>query len=148
MIRLSLVLAVVSLFAGQNSAQTTGAIVIYRVRVYYAGGVHPTVYCDGIKVAKMRESRRAMLSASVGQHTCVAIERQTGANEDSDKVSVDLKPGSTIYLRLKYPFGHTRFVLQQVSEEIGSAEAAKLQPTKKGDCYTTVLPVIADKGPS
>jgi hypothetical protein len=150
MIRVLLMLALVTMFAGQSNAQTDGTIVIYREPspVHYAGGVHATVYCDDLKVAKIRESRRVTVSASVGQHTCVAIERQGDANEDSDRVSVDIQPNSTTYLRLHYPFGHAHFVLREVSKESGSAEAAKVRPATKADCYTTVLPVSAVKKPS
>ena len=143
MICLSL-LALLTMFAGQNNAQTAGTIVIYREpgSLHYAGGVHATVYCDGIKVAKMREGHRAEISARVGPHTCVAVEKQGDANEDSDSVSVDVKPNSTIYLRLQYPFGRAHFVLREVSKETGAAESAKTQLVKTGDSYTMVLPVI------
>ena len=150
MIRLTLVLAVVTMFAGQSNAQTTGTIVVYRElgSIHYAGGVHPTVYCDDVRVAKLRENHKVVISTVVGQHTCVAIERQADWNEGSEKVSVDVKPNLTTYLRLHIRFGHSHFVLQQVPEEIGSAETAKAQAAKKGDSYTTVLPVTADKKPS
>jgi hypothetical protein len=145
--------AVVAMMAGQSYAQApTGTIIIYRERgknfglIHYSEGVHPTIYCDNIKVVKMAESRSMLISANAGVHTCVALEKQYPGelNADSDKVSIEVKRNRTTYLRLHCPFGHVHFVLEEVSEETGSAEAAKMHPAKRGDFYTTVLPAITD----
>ncbi|HUD64196.1 MAG TPA: hypothetical protein VMQ17_06455 [Candidatus Sulfotelmatobacter sp.] len=153
MIRLSLMLAALTMFAGQNDAQTTGTIVIYRERgknfgvLHYAEGEHPTISCDGVKVARLRERHRVTISVGFGPHDCVAIEKQYPGefNVDSRKVSVEAKANGTTYLRLQIPFGNLHFVLQEVPEETGAAESAKMQPVKSGDSYTTVLPVIPEK---
>jgi len=154
MLRSLLALALVAMTAGETFAQIpTGTIVIYRQRsknfgpIHYAEGEHPTIYCDGTKVAKMAERRQVAVTASVGPHTCVALEKQYPGelNADSDKVSVEIKPNGTTYLRLECPFGHVHFVLREVSTEIGSTEAAKMQPAKGKDRYTTTLPATVDK---
>jgi len=156
MSHLSLIFAVLTVFAGQLNAQTTGTITIYRQRgknfglVHYAEGEHPTILCDGVKIARMRERHRATISASVGLHDCVAIEKQYPGqfNVDSKKVSIDVKANGTSYLRLQVPFGNLHFVLQEMPEEAGAAESAKMQPVEDGDSYTTVLPAIPEKKPS
>ena len=153
MIRFSLMLAALTMFTGQNSAQTTGSIVVYRERgknfglIHYAEGEHPTLSCDGLKVARLRERHRVTISVGFGPHDCVAIERQYPGefNVDSQKASVEVKANGTIYLRLRKPFGNLHFVLQEVPEETGAAESAKMEPVKSGDSYTTVLPVIPEK---
>jgi hypothetical protein len=153
---LSVMLTILAVFGGQATAQTTGTIVIYRERgknfglIHYAQGEHPTIYCDDIKVARLRESHRITVSASVGLHNCVAIEKQYPGelNVDSYKVSIEVKANGTAYLRLQVPFGHTHFLLQEIPAETALAESAKTQPAKTGDSYNTVLPVTADKKPS
>jgi hypothetical protein len=137
------------MIVGRICAQTpTGTIVIYRHRganfglLHYAQGVHPTVSCDGINVAKMAESRKATVTANAGTHSCVAIEKQYPGelNADSDPVSLNVKPNGTTYLRLECPFGHVHFELREVAMEIGLAEAEEMRPVKDKDSYTTTLP--------
>lgn len=131
MVRALLAVAFVTMIVGRICAQTpTGTIVIYRHRganfglLHYAQGVHPTVSCDGINVAKMAESRKATVTANAGTHSCVAIEKQYPGelNADSDPVSLNVKPNGTTYLRLECPFGHVHFELREVAMEIGLAE--------------------------
>jgi len=121
--------------------------VIYRQRganfglIHYAQGEHPTVSCDGVNIAKMAERRKVTVAANAGTHICVSIEKQYPGelNADSDKVSVNVKPNITTYLRLECPFGHVHFVLHEVSVEIGSAETGKIPTVKDKDSFTTVL---------
>ncbi len=115
-----------------------------------AEGVHPTIYCDGSKIAKMAESRKAAVSAKAGPHTCVALEKQYPGelNADSKKVSIQVKPGVTTYLRLESQFGHVHFVFRELPIDIGAAESAKMYPTKSSDSYTAVLPPNIEKQPS
>ena len=149
-------LTVLAVFGGQNIAQKTGTIVVYRERgknfglIHYGEGEHPTIYCDGIKVARLRESHRVTVSASVGPHDCVALEKQypTELNVDSHKVSIEVKANGTTYLRLQVPWGHTHFLLQEIPAETASAESAKMQPAATSDSYNSVLPVTAGEKPS
>jgi hypothetical protein len=153
MIRFSLILAALTIFAGQNSAQTTGTIVIYRERgknfglIHYAEGEHPTLSCDGVNVARLRERHRVTISVGFGPHDCVAIEKQYPGefNVDSQKASVKVTANGTIYLRLRKPFGNLHFVLEEVPGETGAAESAKMEPVKSRDSYTTVLPAIPEQ---
>ena len=154
MIRALLTVTIVSLVVGQGYAETpTGTIVIYRRRganfgfEHYAQGVHPTVACDGTNVAKMAERRKATLSADSGTHVCVANEKQYPGmlKASSDPITVNVTPNSTTYLLLECRFGHVRFVLREVSPEIGSAETEKMRPVKDKDSYTTVLATDQEK---
>jgi len=72
----------------------------------------------------------------------VALEKQYPGelNADSKKVSIQVKPGVTTYLRLESQFGHVHFVFREVPIDIGAAESAKMSPTKSSDSYTAVVP--------
>ena len=140
--------AMVAIMAGQVWAQVlTGTVVIYRQRganfglVHYAQGEHPTISCDGTNVARMAESRKALVSATARTHVCVANEKQYSGelNTDSDSVSVDIKPNETTYIRLEKPFGHIHFVLREVPPEVGKAQTEKMQPIKDKDSFASVL---------
>jgi len=154
MTRALVAVSVLAIAIGQAAAQNkTGAIVIYRqwgARVgflHYAQGVHPALSCDSTNVAKMAEGRETTVSAVVGTHTCTATEKQYPGqlNADSDTVQVDVRPGSTIYLRLLGRFGRVHFVLEEVPTETGSAEAEKMKPVSDKDSYATILSTNSGK---
>jgi hypothetical protein len=80
---------------------------------------------------------------------CEADQQQPGTlDANSGPVSFDVKPDSTIYLRLGIRFGHLHFVLSEVSNEISSAESERMRPVKDKDSYTSVLPPSREKQPS
>jgi len=132
----------------ETTAQSDlGTIILYRQRganfgfVHYAQGEHPTVICDGTKIAKMAERRKITVSAAAGIHTCLADEKQYPGtfNASSAKISVTVRPNTTTYLRLRCPGGNIHFVLQEVPAESGSVEIQKTQPALDQDSYTTIL---------
>jgi len=124
-----------------------GTIVLYRPRgknfglIHYSEGVHPTVYCDDTKVARLRESRSITVVAAAGEHTCVALEKQYPGelNADSENVSIQVRPGAVTYLRLECPFGHVHFRLHEMPMDAGASESAALLTIKDKDSYTRTL---------
>jgi hypothetical protein len=151
--RLLLIVTTLALIVGPVYAQSpTGTLIIYRPHgasvglIHYSQGEHPTIICDGDKVAKMRENRKTTISVQVGTHVCEADQQQPGTlDASSEPVSVDVKPNTTTYLRLGIRFGHLHFVLREVSSDIASAEIKKMRPVKDKDSYTSVLPPSKEK---
>jgi hypothetical protein len=125
----------------------TGTIVLYRPRgknfglIHYSEGVRPTVYCDDVKIARIRESRKTTVVLNAGPHACVALERQYPGepNADSEKILFQVKPGGITYLRLECPFGHVHFRLQEAGMDVGAKETAVLLAIKDKDSFTTTL---------
>jgi hypothetical protein len=111
----------------------TGTVVIYRAQgknflfAHYAQGEHPTVVCDGTKIAKLAEKRKTTITTPIGGHTCEADEKQYPGEFDtsSQPVEIMVKPDATTYLRLESHVGHVAFVLREVPSETGSAESAR-----------------------
>ena len=153
MLRTLFLMATLALIVRLAYGETpTGTIIIYRQRgasvgfMHYSEGEHPTIICDGAKVAKMRENRKATISARIGTHFCEAEQEPPGAlDASSEPISVDVKPNSTIYIRLGIRFGHLHFVLREISNEIGSAESERMRPVKDKDSYTLTLPPVREK---
>ncbi len=125
----------------------TATIVLYRPRgknfglIHYSEGVHPTVYCDDTKIARLRESRKTTVVLDAGPHTCVALEKQYPGqlNADSEKLSIQVKPGVVAYLRLECPLGHVHFRLHEMPTDAGASESAALLTIKDKDSYTRAL---------
>lgn len=132
----------------EDTAQKqTGRLIFYRQRgrnfglVHYSQGAHPTVLCDETEIAKLSEQRKASILAAPGTHTCSAKEKHAlTLDASSHEISLTVAPNSTTYVRLEAPqVGDVRFVLREVSFEVGSAESERIAPVKNEDLYTEAL---------
>ena len=132
---------------GDTAQKQTGRIIFYRLRgrnfalVHYSQGAHPTVLCDGTEIAKLSEQRKTSILAAPGTHMCSAKEKHAlTLDASSHEIPVKVAPNNTTYVRLGAPHvGEVRFLLQEVSIEVGSAESERVAPAKTEDLYTDDL---------
>jgi hypothetical protein len=87
----SILAVIAALAAASSGREATSKIVIYRLRganfglIHYSQGKTPTVSCDGVKIARIGEDRKALVSAVAGKYICIAKEQQPGAMDASSK---------------------------------------------------------------
>ncbi|WP_084679438.1 DUF2846 domain-containing protein [Curvibacter lanceolatus] len=70
-----------------------GAVYLYRLPAFAAGGLTPPILIDGVKVAVMKNGGYLRRELTPGHHTVVVQSAQpTG-------VDINIEPGKTLYFR-------------------------------------------------
>ncbi len=112
----------------------TGTIHIYRYKQFQGSALHPSVYCDEVRLTRISGGRYLDLKVPVGPHTFYADDKQAGA-------VVNVEAGKDYYFRAEVQVGFWKghFRLMMVQPEQGKYDLAKLQPTDDKDAIT-VLP--------
>ncbi len=140
----SLVVAL-ALLTSTHAQVRSGTVIFYRLQgknllfAHYSQGEHPTVVCDGTKIARLAENRKVIVTMPVGSHTCAAEEKQFPGTMDasSAQVQVTISNGATSYVRLE---SHVAFVMREVSPESAALEVAKTKFVKDSDSFATASP--------
>ena len=104
----------------------TATIHIYRYKQMQGAVLRPSVYMDGVQIARIENGRFYEMSVPAGEHTFYAEDKQAGA-------VVTLEPGKDYYFRtdLQVGFWKGHFRLTMVMPEQGKFDIAKLKPLDK-----------------
>jgi hypothetical protein len=101
-------------------------VVVYRV-VHGTGGygpIKPSVYCDDKEVALMYSGRYFIVALSPGKH-------KISSSNKNKAVSLDAKPGVTLYVRVvsvNGVFVNNTFGVEQVDANTALKEIERLKP--------------------
>jgi hypothetical protein len=106
----------------------TGTVHIYRYKQYVGSALHPSVYCDETRLARMSGGRYLDVKVPAGTHTLYADDKQAGA-------VVSVEPGKDYYFRadLQEGFWKGHFRLNMVQPEQGKYDLGKLRPLEDKD---------------
>jgi len=105
-------------------ASGSGMIHIYRYKQYQGSALHPSIYCDEIRLTRISGGRYLDVKVPVGTHTFYADDKQAGA-------VVNVEAGKDYYFRAEVQVGFWKghFRLMMVQPEQGKYDLAKLQPS-------------------
>jgi hypothetical protein len=105
---------------------TTAMVHFYRYRQMQGSVLRPSVYMDGVQIARIENGRYYEIPVPAGEHMFYAEDKQAGA-------VVTLEPGKDYYFRtdLQIGFWKGHFRLTMVMPEQGKFDMAKLKPLDK-----------------
>jgi hypothetical protein len=109
----------------------TGTVHIYRYKQFEGSALHPSVYCDETRLARIPSGRFLNVTVPAGSHTFYADDKQAGA-------VVDVEPGKDYYFRADVQVGFWKghFRLNVVPAEQGKYDLAKLKPLEDKEAIT------------
>jgi hypothetical protein len=118
-------------------ASGNGTIHIYRYKQFQGSALHPSIYCDEIRLTRISGGRYLDVKVPVGTHTFYADDKQAGA-------VVNVEAGKDYYFRAEVQVGFWKghFRLMMVPAEQGKYDLAKLQPSDDKEAVT-LLPASA-----
>jgi hypothetical protein len=98
-------------------------VYVYRYKQFAGSGLEPSVFADGVQLARMDNGRYFLVKVAPGKHTFTSNDKQAG-------IEFDAKPGQSYYVRVDiaagFMKGHGR--LTMVAAEQGEYEVKKLKP--------------------
>jgi len=108
----------------EAQASGSGTIHIYRYKQFQGSALHPSIYCDEIRLTRISGGRYLDVKVPVGTHTFYADDKQAGA-------VVNVEAGKDYYFRAEVQVGFWKghFRLMMVQPEQGKYDLAKLQPS-------------------
>ncbi len=117
------------------TAPATATIYIYRYKQYIGAALRPSVYCDGVELARIQNGRYVDLQLPPGSHTFYSNDKQVGA-------VVNLVAGKEYYFRvdLQTGFWKGHFRLEMVEPDQGKYDLSKLKPADKDMIRQVTLP--------
>lgn len=118
----------------QAAATSTKATVhFYRYKQFVGSALAPSIFCDGVELARMENGRYFAATLDPGKHTFTSNDKQSG-------VDLDLKAGEEYFLRVEIAAGvakgHGRLILmprEQGSYELKSDKLKPLDAKKVAD---------------
>ena len=124
--------------AGQPGAP--GTVHIYRYKQYEGSALHPSIYCDEARLARLPSGRFLEVKVPAGQHIFYADDKQAGA-------VVNVEPGKDYYFRteLQTGFWKGHFRLNMVQPEQGKYDVEKLKPLEDKDAVSDLSKPAAAK---
>ncbi|MBV8050953.1 MAG: DUF2846 domain-containing protein [Acidobacteriaceae bacterium] len=109
-----------------TDVQASSAVVhFYRYKQFVGSALAPSVFCDGVQLARMENGRYFTAKVAPGKHTLTSNDQQSG-------IELDAKAGEEYFVRIEIAAGvmkgHGRLIL--MSHEQGSYEmkSDKLKP--------------------
>ena len=114
-------------FASLHAQNQTGSIVFYREPHFASGSFKPTLFCDGIEVARIENGSFFQIDAAAGLHTCT-VESMRGSG-----IEVQVVAGKTAYVHVEAIPGWKDFqaALANTTEDEYNKRKAKLKPLKE-----------------
>ena len=114
-----------------NASKAT--VHIYRYKQFVGSALSPSVYCDGVQLARMENGRYFSVKVDPGKHTFTSNDKQSG-------IDLDLKAREEYYIRVElaagFAKGHGRLILmskEQGGYELKSDKLKPLDPDKIAD---------------
>jgi len=119
----------------------TATVHFYRYRQYVGAALNPSVYCDGVRLARVWNGSFFDVKIPAGPHTFYAEDKQAGA-------VVTLEPGKEYFFRtdLQVGFWKGHFRLTMMMPEQGKYDLGKLKPMDSKDTLHELPPAPAPQG--
>jgi hypothetical protein len=128
--------------SARPAAETSesGTVHIYRYKQYVGSALHPSIYCDETRLARISSGRYLDIKVSAGDHVFYADDKQAGA-------VVKVEPGKEYYFRtdLQEGFWKGHFRLNMVQPEQGKYDVEKLKPLEDKEAVTDLTKPAAAK---
>lgn len=108
-----------------DTKTSKATVYVYRYKQFAGSALAPSIYCDGVELARMENGRYFTAILEPGKHTLTSNDKQSG-------IDLDLKAGEDYFIRVEiaagFAKGHGRLVL--VPREQGGYElnSDKLKP--------------------
>ena len=111
------------------SAQSKASVYIYRYKQFVGGALAPSVYCDGIQLARMENGRYFAVRVDPGNHTF-------RSNDPQSDVALDVKAGQEYFIRVDIATGvlkgHGRLTPTSLEQGRYELQSSKLKPLDAG----------------
>jgi hypothetical protein len=112
------------------SPPNSATIYFYRLRDAYGAVLRPSVYCDKVQIARMRNGRFLALPVPPGKHMVTSTFAGNG-------LEIEVKPGESYYFRVEMTratmFKNARGEVTMVAPEQGKFEVQQLKPAEAED---------------
>lgn len=120
-----LLLCIVAFTLSAQDAPKTATVHFYRYKQFQGSALNPSVYCDGIALARIENGKYFDAQIAAGKHTFYSEDKQAGA-------VLVLEPGKEYYFRtdLQTGFWKGHFRLTLVQAEQGAFDLTKLKKMK------------------
>jgi hypothetical protein len=119
----------------------SATVYIYRPKKYVGGALEPSIFCDGVELAKMDNGRYFVIKLSPGKHVIHMTDPKKG-------YELNFAPGQTYYFRVGIEAGmfkgKGKLVLE--SNEKGTAEVQKIKPLDADKIRDTTMVQAAAGG--
>ena len=98
-------------------------VFFFRYTEWHGNIVEPSVYCDGVQLARLDNGRYFAIEFDPGRHSCKSSHKQS-------LIELDLKAGETYYIRMEMEPGafQTRGRLVPIGKVRGPIELRKTRP--------------------
>jgi hypothetical protein len=122
---------------GSTSADTPVTVYIYRPGKLVGKALEPSVFCDGVELARMDNGRFVTLRLTPGKHIIHMTDKKKG-------FELDMGPGQEYYFRVGIEMGmwkgQGKLMLEE--KEKGEAEIKKLKPLDSSKIKNHTLVVV------
>ncbi len=118
-------------FGSLAFGQETGTLVFYRPK--HDSLAKPSVFCDGVQLARITTESYVNIQAQPGKHICT-VDRLSNTK---DAVTIDVVPGSIAYFRIDVGWGGPHMKVAQADEAVG--KIAMLRPVEPKMLFQTNL---------
>lgn len=114
-------------------------IYVYRTSKAVGAALEPSVFCDGVEVARMDNGRFFMLKLEPGEHRIHMTDK-------NKRVDLKLGRGETAYVRVKIEFGMMkgRGTVSLADEEDAVKEIKKLKPLGEDKIKDRTMVAVGD----
>lgn len=100
-------------------------VYVYRYKQFVGSALEPSVYCDGVQLARMTNGRYFTVKVDPGKHTFNSNDKQSG-------IEFDAKSGQEYFIRLEiatgFMKGHGRLILMAPEQAGYELKSDKLKP--------------------
>lgn len=112
--------------SGTNTGETKALVYVYRKKNFNTRNMQPSVYVDGVEVARMDDGKFFLIKLDPGKHGLEVNKGHSGAQ-------IDMKPGEQYYFRIdiKAGFLKGRSEVTYMQKEQGSLEVQKMKPLEE-----------------
>lgn len=109
--------------SGAAAGETKAIVHVYRKKNFNSRNMQPSVYVDGVEVARMDDGKFFIIKLDPGKHSVEVNKGHSGAE-------IDFKAGEHYYFRIdiKPGFLKARSEITYMQKEQGSLEVQKMNP--------------------
>jgi hypothetical protein len=129
--------------AENQSAEEMATVYIYRPGKLVGKALEPSVFCDGVELARMDNGRFLMLRLKPGRHTVHMTDKKKG-------YEVDMGRGQQYYFRVGIELGmwkgQGKILLED--NEKGAADVKKLKPLDRSKIKDQTMVVVEPIAPA
>ena len=128
--------------AGNNSSEEMATVYIYRPNKMIGRALEPSVFCDGVELARMDNGRFLTLKLKPGKHIVHMTDKKKG-------FEINMGAGQVYYFRVGIEMGmwkgQGKIMLDE--NEKGAEEIKKLKPLDASKIKDHTMVVVASNNP-